>query len=50
MPSPAIIRSNNIINTKTTWTITFKINVNDVPANGKIVIYAPSKVIIPILG
>ena len=50
MPSPAIIRSNNIINTKTDWTITFKININDVPSDGRIVLNLPPKVMIPIAG
>ena len=50
MPSPEIVRGNNVINTKSSWLITFKINLNDVPEDGLIVIRPPQGTMIPISG
>jgi hypothetical protein len=41
MPSPEIIRTNNVINRKVSWVISFKTNKNAVPKGGYLVLSVP---------
>jgi hypothetical protein len=48
LPSPEIIRDSNVVNSKVTWVVNFKINLNPVPSDGYITISFPRYVLIPI--
>lgn len=48
MPSPEIVRTNNVINKRTKWVFSFKINKNSVPKGGYIIIKIPKDVLLTI--
>lgn len=48
MPSPEIVRTNNVINKKTRWVFSFKTNKNPVPAGGYLIMNIPQNVLLTI--
>lgn len=48
MPSPEIIRTNNVINRKVSWVISFKTNKNDIPKGGILTFNIPPNVLLTI--
>ncbi|CDW89223.1 UNKNOWN [Stylonychia lemnae] len=48
LPSPEIIRTNNVINRKVSWVLSFKLNKNSVPQGGYIVLTVPRNVLLTI--
>jgi hypothetical protein len=48
MPSPEILRTNNLINKKVAWVFSFKTSKNVVPRGGYLTISIPRDVMLPI--
>jgi hypothetical protein len=48
MPSPEILRTNNIINRRVSWVFSFKTNKNPVPKGGYLNVTIPRNVLITI--
>jgi hypothetical protein len=48
MPSPEILRTNNIINRRVSWVFSFKTNKNPVPKGGYMNITIPREVMITV--
>lgn len=48
MPSPEIVRTNNVINRKAKWVFSFKTNKNPIPQGGYLVIKVPKDVLLTI--
>jgi hypothetical protein len=48
MPSPEILRTNNIINRRVSWVFSFKTNKNPVPQGGYLNITIPKDVLIAV--
>jgi hypothetical protein len=48
MPSPEILRTNNIINRRVTWVFSFKTNKNPVPKGGYMNVTVPKDVLVTV--